>query len=64
MTPVTSTSPAAAAIAGAAGMTIEIEEIGGGLALEVKAASGASPMSCYQCAKCSSGCPVADRGDI
>ncbi len=39
-------------------------EIGGGLADEVKAASGASPMSCYQCAKCSSGCPVADRGDL
>ena len=45
-------------------MTIEIFEIGGGLADEVKAASGASPMSCYQCAKCSSGCPVADRGDL
>jgi heterodisulfide reductase subunit C len=44
-------------------VTIEVIEIGG-LAAEVKAASGASPMSCYQCAKCSSGCPVADRGDL
>jgi heterodisulfide reductase subunit C len=43
---------------------IEIEGIGGGLALEVKERSGASPMSCYQCAKCSSGCPVAARGDF
>jgi heterodisulfide reductase subunit C len=45
-------------------VTVEVQEIGGGLACEVKAASGASPMSCYQCAKCSSGCPVADRGDL
>jgi heterodisulfide reductase subunit C len=44
--------------------TIEIHEIGGGLAGEVKASSGASPMVCYQCAKCSSGCPVANRGDL
>ena len=43
---------------------IEIESIGGGLALEVKERSGASPMRCYQCAKCSSGCPVAARGDL
>ena len=63
MTPVT-TSTAPAAIAGGTRVTIEIEEIGGGLAGEVRAASGASPMSCYQCAKCSSGCPVADRGDL
>ena len=41
---------------------IEIESIGGGLAFEVKERSGASPMSCYQCAKCSSGCPVAAGG--
>ncbi|MGD0500568.1 MAG: 4Fe-4S dicluster domain-containing protein [Bryobacteraceae bacterium] len=40
-------------------------EIGsfGGLAREVYERSGAAPMSCYQCAKCSSGCPVAARGD-
>jgi heterodisulfide reductase subunit C2 len=64
MTPVTTTQEAPGASAGAASVTIEIFEIGGGLADEVKAASGASPMSCYQCAKCSSGCPVADRGDL
>jgi heterodisulfide reductase subunit C len=49
---------------GALATPIEIESIGGGLAFEVKERSGASPMSCYQCAKCSSGCPVADRGDL
>ena len=41
--------------------TIEIENIGGALAGEVQTRSGASPMSCYQCAKCSSGCPVSAR---
>jgi heterodisulfide reductase subunit C2 len=59
----TSETSAPGADAGAA-VTVEIVEIGGDLAAEVKAASGASPMSCYQCAKCSSGCPVADRGDL
>jgi heterodisulfide reductase subunit C len=44
--------------------TIEIEDVGGALASEVKTRSGASPMSCYQCAKCSSGCPVASRADL
>ena len=63
MTPVTTTK-APAASAGASPVTVEIFQIGVGLADEVKAASGASPMSCYQCAKCSSGCPVADRGDL
>jgi len=43
---------------------IEIESIGGGLAFEVQERSGASPMRCYQCAKCSSVCPVAARGDL
>ena len=43
---------------------IEIESIGGGLAGEVNEVSGASPMRCYQCAKCSSGCPVAAGGDF
>ena len=43
---------------------IEIGSIGGNLAAEVGERSGASPMSCYQCAKCSSGCPVASRGDL
>jgi heterodisulfide reductase subunit C len=44
--------------------TIEIIEIGGGLAGEIKEACGASPMSCFQCTKCTSGCPVANRADI
>ncbi len=52
-------SPADVAVA-----TIEIFEIGGALAAEVKAANGVSPMNCYQCAKCSAGCPVAARGDL
>jgi heterodisulfide reductase subunit C len=43
---------------------VELEEVGGRLALEVKERSGAAPMSCYQCAKCSSGCPVAGRADL
>jgi heterodisulfide reductase subunit C len=63
MTPESTTMEAPGASAGATCMTIEIFGIGG-LADEVKAASGASPVSCYQCAKCSSGCPVADRGDL
>jgi heterodisulfide reductase subunit C len=63
MTTVTTTMEAPGASTGAASVTIEIFEIGG-LAAEVKAASGAAPMSCYQCGKCSSGCPVADRGDL
>lgn len=45
-------------------LTIEIREIGGGLARDVKDSSGAAPMSCFQCTKCSSGCPVASRVDI
>ena len=64
MTPATTTKETPRADAGAAPVTIEIFAIGSGLAEEVKAASGASPMSCYQCAKCSSGCPVANRGDL
>jgi heterodisulfide reductase subunit C len=43
---------------------VELEEVGGRLGAEVKARSGAAPMSCYQCAKCSSGCPVAGRADL
>ncbi len=43
---------------------IRVETIGGGLAGEVKARSGASPMACLQCAKCTSGCPVAGRADL
>ena len=44
--------------------SMEIEGVGGALAREVKARSGASPMSCYQCAKCSSGCPVSSGADL
>ena len=46
------------------GATIKLAEVGGRLSGDVKARSGASPMSCYQCAKCSSGCPVAGRADL
>jgi heterodisulfide reductase subunit C len=45
-------------------LTIEVEEIAGSLAEELKARCGTSPMSCYQCTKCSSGCPVAGRSDL
>jgi heterodisulfide reductase subunit C2 len=45
-------------------VTVDIQKIGGNLASEVKASSGASPMSCFQCTKCSSGCPIAARADI
>lgn len=47
-----------------ASATIDIVEVAGSLAAEVKALSGAGPMSCYQCTKCSSGCPVSGRGDL
>ncbi len=43
---------------------IRLEKVGGGLAREVSARSGASPMRCLQCAKCTSGCPVAARADL
>ena len=43
---------------------IRLDGIGGGLAREVTARSGASPMRCFQCAKCTSGCPVAARADV
>jgi heterodisulfide reductase subunit C len=45
-------------------LTIEIQEIGGSLADAVKSFGGVSPMSCFQCTKCSSGCPVAGRADV
>jgi heterodisulfide reductase subunit C len=44
--------------------TIQVIDIGGDFACEVVTRSGASPMSCYQCLKCSSGCPIAARGDL
>jgi heterodisulfide reductase subunit C len=43
---------------------IRLDRAGGGLAREVKRRSGASPMSCLQCGKCTSGCPVASRADL
>jgi heterodisulfide reductase subunit C len=48
----------------AAAIRLDRLKPGGGLAREVKARSGASPMSCLQCAKCTSGCPVAARADV
>jgi heterodisulfide reductase subunit C len=44
--------------------TVRLENVGGSLAREVKTRSGASPMNCLQCAKCTSGCPVASRVDL
>lgn len=46
------------------GVAIRLEKAGGGLAREVKSRSGTSPMSCLQCGKCSSGCPIASRADV
>jgi heterodisulfide reductase subunit C len=48
----------------ATSVTVEIGRIGGSFAAEMKALTGTSPMSCYQCTKCSSGCPVAGRSDL
>jgi heterodisulfide reductase subunit C len=45
-------------------VTIEIQNIGGNFAGEVKEQSGTSPMSCFQCTKCSCGCPISARADI
>lgn len=36
----------------------------GEFAREVETASGASVMRCYQCQKCSSGCPIAGASDL
>jgi heterodisulfide reductase subunit C2 len=43
---------------------LEIDEINGGSLEQIASLSGASPMSCYQCQKCTSGCPVAARSDL
>jgi heterodisulfide reductase subunit C len=48
----------------AAPLTIDIDQIAGSFAEEMTALSGTSPLSCYQCTKCSSGCPVAGRSDL
>ena len=44
--------------------TLELTAIGASLAREIEACGAATPMSCYQCAKCSSGCPVAAGADL
>jgi heterodisulfide reductase subunit C len=43
---------------------LTVQHIGGSLADQVKATCGALPMNCYQCTKCSAGCPVAGRADL
>ena len=45
-------------------MKAETREWTGGFAREVEIASGASVMRCYQCQKCSSGCPIAGASDL
>jgi heterodisulfide reductase subunit C2 len=45
-------------------LATEINEINGHFAGEVRDLSGATPMNCFQCTKCSSGCPVASRADV
>ncbi len=64
MTPATTSPPTALSPPAASAATLELQVVGGSLAAEVKALSDASPMSCYQCTKCSSGCPVSGRGDL
>lgn len=34
------------------------------LAAEVEAATGINPATCYQCGKCSAGCPMASESDL
>jgi heterodisulfide reductase subunit C len=36
----------------------------GALAARVRAGSGVNVYACYQCKKCSTGCPVAEFGDV
>jgi len=43
---------------------LEIDDINGGLLLQISGLGGASLMNCYQCQKCTSGCPVASRADL
>ena len=45
-------------------MKAETTQWTGGFAREVETASGASVMRCYQCQKCSSGCPIAGGSDL
>jgi heterodisulfide reductase subunit C2 len=41
-----------------------VETLNGDFAQAVALASGANPLVCLQCRKCTSGCPVAARADI
>ena len=34
------------------------------LAAEIEAATGVNPATCYQCGKCSAGCPMASESDL
>ena len=34
------------------------------LATEIEAATGINPATCYQCGKCSAGCPMASESDL
>jgi len=45
-------------------MEIKIEEIRSDLARKIADISGADPAKCYQCGKCSAGCPMAQHMDI
>lgn len=44
--------------------TRTMETSGAEFAQDVAAASGANPLSCLQCGKCSCGCPISARVDI
>ena len=44
--------------------TVGLADVDPALAQEVEAMSGAGLAACLQCAKCSSGCPVAARADL
>ena len=43
---------------------IEMDDINGRSLLQISAQGEVSPMLCYQCQKCTSGCPVASRADL
>jgi heterodisulfide reductase subunit C2 len=43
---------------------LEIDDIDGRSLRHLSDQDGVSPMSCYQCQKCTSGCPVASRADL
>jgi heterodisulfide reductase subunit C len=43
---------------------VSIETVRGDFVREVETISGVNLLACYQCGKCSSGCPVADELDM